>query len=278
MILDALDLPPHQREIETELCIVGSGPAALVVCREMLSTGVRAPAVLESGGLAYENTSQNLNAGRVVGAAYTDLRNARRRQVGGTVNIWNTGKSRGKVAAKYVPLDAIDFECRDWVPHSGWPFGSDELDDGIGRRRSLRPRPIRLRCMRLDTSGSPPPLSLDERLHDQGLSIRHGRPVHRSADRDVARQQASATVFSTPALPNSVADRRTDRVSAALIAVPERRERIRVNADTFVLAAGAIENARLLLLSDASRSAGRPWATSTIWLDVSSWNIRAITR
>src|SRR5512143_336482 len=120
MILDALDLPLQQREIEAELCIVGSGPAALVVCREILSTGARV-AVLESGGLGRESTSQDLNAGRVIGAAKTNLRNARRRQDGGTVNIRNT-ELDGQVAAKYVRLDAIDFESRPWVPHSGWPF------------------------------------------------------------------------------------------------------------------------------------------------------------
>src|ERR1700730_19223663 len=26
-----------------------------------------------------------------------------------------------------MPYDAIDFESRDYVPHSGWPFGLDEL-------------------------------------------------------------------------------------------------------------------------------------------------------
>src|SRR5690606_32324413 len=26
-----------------------------------------------------------------------------------------------------IPFDPIDFESRDWVPGSGWPFGRDEL-------------------------------------------------------------------------------------------------------------------------------------------------------
>jgi hypothetical protein len=37
------------------------------------------------------------------------------------------------MGAKYVQLDAIDFEERDWVPHSGWPFDQAALDPFYAR-------------------------------------------------------------------------------------------------------------------------------------------------
>ncbi len=44
---------------------------------------------------------------------YLPLESSRLRYLGGSSNHWG-GWCR--------PLDAIDFEARDWLPHSGWPF------------------------------------------------------------------------------------------------------------------------------------------------------------
>ena len=35
---------------------------------------------------------------------------------------------KGDRGVRYVPLDPIDFEKRDWVPNSGWPFSKETLD------------------------------------------------------------------------------------------------------------------------------------------------------
>jgi O-methyltransferase len=86
--------------------------------------------VLESGGRKPAEDTQNLNAGAVDSAhGYREqtLRDGRCRQFGGTSNLLNRQVRGDSVRhIRYVPLDEIDFERRDWVPESGWPFSFDD--------------------------------------------------------------------------------------------------------------------------------------------------------
>ena len=66
------------------------------------------------------------------------MREGRRRQFGGTANLWNH-KVRGGYARhiRYVPLDEIDFERRDWVPESDWPFSRREIQPFYERAQQV---------------------------------------------------------------------------------------------------------------------------------------------
>ena len=75
--------------------------------------------LLESGGLDYEAATAALNAGENVGEDYYDLEDSRLRFFGGTTAIWG---------GRCAELDPIDLERRDYVPHSGWPIGWEELE------------------------------------------------------------------------------------------------------------------------------------------------------
>lgn len=104
--------------IEADLCVVGSGPAGLALALAFDGTGRRV-LVLESGGFERDPEVQELYRGTNVGRPYFDLDDCRQRQFGGSSNCW---------AGLCRPLDPDDFEARDWVPHSGWPFGRAELE------------------------------------------------------------------------------------------------------------------------------------------------------
>lgn len=104
--------------IETDLCIVGSGPAGMAIALALDRTPIRVT-VLESGGFEGEPEVQELYRGDSVGRRYFALEHCRQRYFGGSSNCW-TGLCR--------PLDPEDFEARSWVPHSGWPFPRRELD------------------------------------------------------------------------------------------------------------------------------------------------------
>ena len=61
-------------------------------------------------------------------AMVDDLESARLRFFGGTTAIWG---------GRCAHLDPVDFDRRDWVPHSGWPFGADELDRWYAEARAM---------------------------------------------------------------------------------------------------------------------------------------------
>lgn len=103
--------------LRADFCIVGAGAAGITLARELATTG-REVLLIESGGLEAEAATLALNEGEIEGLPYPPLDSARLRFYGGTTNHWD-GHCR--------PLDAIDFEPRPWIPHSGWPLRSEDL-------------------------------------------------------------------------------------------------------------------------------------------------------
>lgn len=108
------DIPAIQL---TEICVVGAGAAGIGIARRLLARG-HSVTLLESGGLDYEAKTAALGAGRNVGEPYYDLEETRLRFFGGTTAIWG---------GRCAEFDPIDFERRDWVPHSGWPISRETL-------------------------------------------------------------------------------------------------------------------------------------------------------
>lgn len=106
------------REHATEVCVIGSGAAGITLARRLLERG-HAVTLLESGGIDYERATASLNAGSNLGDEYYDLEDARLRLFGGTSAIWG-----GRIAQ----LEPVDLEHRPWVPHSGWPIRWQDLE------------------------------------------------------------------------------------------------------------------------------------------------------
>lgn len=114
------DLLSGDREMSTdaEVCIVGAGAAGVAIARSLSQSG-REVCLLEAGGMDFDPETQALCEGENTGMEYYPLDQSRLRFFGGTTNIWG-GRS--------LPLDPMDFERRDWVPHSGWPISRADLD------------------------------------------------------------------------------------------------------------------------------------------------------
>ena len=116
-IIDARTLPAGT-VLTPDLAIIGGGPAGISLALALADSG-HDILLLESGGMAFDAKAQSLYAGAQTGVPYTALDGGRLRFLGGSTNHWG-GYCR--------PLDAIDFEARDYLPHSGWPFGRKELE------------------------------------------------------------------------------------------------------------------------------------------------------
>ena len=117
MILDANDLAPGA-SLDAELCIIGAGAAGIATALQFVDAGYPV-LVLESGGLKADKPTQDLYAGTVADERlHSPPDRYRQRRFGGSTTIWG---------GRCMPFDPIDFEARDYVPHSGWPIGPDAL-------------------------------------------------------------------------------------------------------------------------------------------------------
>jgi choline dehydrogenase-like flavoprotein len=237
MLIDARSVAPGD-EVDTDVCIIGAGPAGIVLAHE-LSNGPWRVCLLESGAVNPEPATQALYRGNVVGHRYYALDDCRVRRFGGAANRWG-GWCRA--------LDPIDFETRQWVPDSGWPVSWAEIDRYTARTRALLQirSEAEARCVALERGeGRLPADLMTTGLLQFSPLINFG---------DAFREALFATPNVTVMLHANVSaiepDQRGGGASIERVRVMTLNgRRFTVRASVFVLATGAIENARMLLLS-----------------------------
>lgn len=238
MLIDLNKLSGPQSR-ETEICIIGAGAAGLTLARRLLTLGHEL-VLLESGGDEYEAETADLNAGKNVGEDYYELDHARLRFFGGTTAIWG---------GRCAELDPIDLEARPWLPHSGWPISHSELR---GYYRQARPL--------LDLTEEPENADV---LREAGVPIPEFDPDRLSVP--VWSFDARFNRFGIGACADLVADPRCTIILHAtateILAEPGGKSIDRVlarapsgtgldvRARIVILAAGGIENPRILLAS-----------------------------
>jgi choline dehydrogenase-like flavoprotein len=235
--------------VETTVCIIGGGVAGITLALEMDKMGIET-CVLESGGFDPDDDTRDLYRGEDVGLPYQFSDGCRSRFLGGSSNCWG-GWCR--------PLDPWDFEKRDWIADSGWPFGLDELAPFYARthqllklgphnfdpafweaainRRDVRRLPLSSGKVRDTISQFSPP-------------VRFGK-VYRSR----LKRSPLVRVFLHANATDIETDWAARTVSRVRVATLCGRT-MQVAAKMYVLATGGIENARLLLASNRVQSDG----------------------
>ncbi|GAA6615580.1 hypothetical protein [Scytonema sp. NUACC26] len=127
----------RDKVIETEVCIVGAGPAGITLAREFIGQKFRV-CLLESGELDFNRKTQSLSDCENIGyPPFLGLKDLRYRQYGGQANLWTIEINAQQIGLRDVPLDEIDFEKRDWVPYSGWPFSKSHLNPYYERAQTV---------------------------------------------------------------------------------------------------------------------------------------------
>lgn len=248
MLQDIVDIEPGSRLAAT-VCVVGAGIAGITLALELERLGIDC-LLLESGGLEPEPETNALNDGDTTGLPFRFDDGNRSRYFGGSSNCWG-GWCR--------PFDPIDFERRAWVPHSGWPIDRNDLAPYYDRAHGpLELGPTHFDPARWIGAARNPRLQRIRlpggRVEDQVFQF---SPPTRFGARYRARLVASRSVRVL--LHANVVDIETDADAAQVTALKVRStsgRTVRVVAHVFVLAAGGVENVRLLLNSRTRRPAG----------------------
>lgn len=239
MFIDARELPRNRR-LNADLAIVGAGPAGITLARSMLGRNTRV-CLIEAGGTAADGPTQSLYDGENVGIGYS-LTGSRLRYFGGSSNHW-AGFCRS--------LDPIDLEPRDGLPESGWPLTFDELQpfyEAASAIVEVAPACFTDRAYWQAKTGRSIPEMPTGRM---GLSFVQFSPPTRFGQRygDELKTAANVDVLLHANVTNLKATADARAVQRLEIATLNGL-RHEIEAKVFVLAAGGLENPRLLLLSD----------------------------
>ncbi|HWC41166.1 MAG TPA: GMC family oxidoreductase [Actinomycetota bacterium] len=231
------------QQVEVDVCIVGAGPAGISVARELTGNGTHVW-LLDSGGRDVERRVQRLNLGQSVGYPIHRPHQSRVRAFGGTTRHW---VAPGDETWAARPLDPIDFEVRPGIRHSGWPFDRAHLDPYYAQAQVLcQLGPFDYSLARWVGQAHTPPLPLPAGEVETTL-FQHG-----SAGFEGYYQELVRAPNVTLLLHATVVDLATTEDPGRVDRVEVRRgdgSRLFLRPRLVVLAAGGIENPRLLLLS-----------------------------
>ncbi|BCA60751.1 GMC family oxidoreductase [Sphingomonas sp. HMP6] len=250
-----LENPRSSVDYNAEICIVGAGPAGVTIASELVRSGISV-ILVESGGLTEESETHALYDGDTIGERVR-MMEGRHRVYGGAATRWN---------GRCAPLDPIDFEVRDWIPLSGWPFRYADfspwyerakelsnfaghwIDDDVAvRRLGAAPRPFnggklqRMVWRVASSENQPGRKTLLKRWHRKFFD-------YGAAYRSKLKESATTQVLLHANLVAMRSSEDGSRVTEINVATLQNR-RATIRANHFVLATSGIENARQLLLT-----------------------------
>jgi len=126
MLFDFNEAWPRVTQVQYDVCVCGTGPAGITLARKLAAHGKKV-LLLEAGGLAYSDESQNHYKGKNVGRTIW-LESIRLRYLGGTSNHWE-----GLCAA----LDPITFEPHNYLGLPGWPISHADVNGRLDEAKDI---------------------------------------------------------------------------------------------------------------------------------------------
>lgn len=231
MILDLSTLVRDEFGANFDVCVVGSGPSGVALARRLAALGINV-ALMEAGGFDFDEQSQQLYEGQLVGQDYYPLDVCRLRFFGGTSNHWG-GMCR--------TLDPWDYRPLSYHRFSGWPISKRHLDPYRQEADAI---------LELPSESEEPNVPLSQELERlEQIQFRFS-PHVRFGQKYRAEIKASDRI--TLVLNANLIDLRLTedlrRVAGAVFrSYASDDPGLTVRARVYVLCAGGIENPRLLL-------------------------------
>jgi aryl-alcohol dehydrogenase-like predicted oxidoreductase/choline dehydrogenase-like flavoprotein len=235
MLLD-FDQAETPLPARADVCILGAGAAGILLATELAAAG-RSIVVLEGGGLEHEGRSQAIYKSELAGLPHHGVHDGRFRTYGGSTTRWG---------GQMLPLAEQDFQQREWVPGSGWPFGKEELLpyyeralQFAGLRRVERDDATVRRALGVTLPELGPEFEqlYSRWLPERNVAVLHGRRL-RESRRITGLLHANAVGFRMATSGDAIAAVKVRGFSGRVA---------EIEADNVVVAMGGIESTRLLL-------------------------------
>ncbi len=257
MLLDAEELEDGSA-LEAKVIIAGGGMAGLLLARQLGDAGIDV-IVLESGGQAPDTRVQSLYAGKMTlggpGNPDRDLNDylisSRVRCLGGSGNVWG---------GKCAPLDPMDYQKREWVAHSGWPVTRAAMQPFYDRACDLLELPHFTADPQAMTgapegvfAGQSTRFTARPRCYTRTSGATDGGAYQ--AYKQSAAQHERVRIYLKANLGRIKLSDDGGRVTSLEVRCLNGRKH-QARAETYILAMGGIENARLLLFSDDVHRSG----------------------
>ena len=236
-------------EVETDVCIFGSGVAGITIASELVGQSKNV-CLVESGKFVPDEAVQSLYDIENTGYPLRENFMHRARYYGGTSNIW---------PGRCMVLDEVDLTKRSWVANSGWPIDYAELCRYYQKASEL---------LRLPSFEKFDPAYWKHQMSDNEKSISQNQ----SLDFNVAlwakkplrfgktfflklKRSPNVTVY----LNLNLNEIHLTENGAAIEKITTRclnGKSITIKSQEYILACGGLENARLLLASNKQHPNG----------------------
>lgn len=245
MHIDARNLE-NNSVIEGDICIIGAGTAGISIALDWIGTPNKV-ILLEGGGFQYDDQVQDLYDGETTGQRYYPLRSTRLHYFGGTTGHWGGMCS---------PFDNIDFKKRDWVPESGWPISRKDLDPFYARaheKLQLGPYNYDFHYWKKELPNLNP-FPLDEKVIWNKMwqySLAQFGSLYANTITNAKKIHLYTYANVVDIISND-----TSKEIKEVIVKNHAGKTHKVKAKHFILACGAIQNARLLLASNSQAPRG----------------------
>lgn len=228
---------PDGTTLSADICIVGAGPAGITLAISLMAHGKNV-LLIEAGGPRGEAGAQAFYKG------YTDnpaLHQApetdRTRGLGGTSAMWG---------GRCMPYDPQDFDRRDHIENSGWPFAIDTLEPYYRAAQTA----AEAGNWAYTAAEAGLPGDMIERAETDVLRLdtleRWSPPTHFGKKyRDDLRASMHVTVLTGAVAVGLAED--NGQVTEIQLRTVKGNKNLRVKAGTVVLAGGGLEVPRLLM-------------------------------